>query len=143
MVGIIVAGHGNFSSGIESVIKLIVGEQENIGFVDFLEEHSTEDLRKNIIDSIDRLDCDGYILFTDIPGGSPFKVSAEITMERDNFEVIAGTNMPMIMEILFDRNTNDVKSLKENAMETGKKQILTFDLNENKKKKEINTDDGI
>ena len=37
MKGIIVTGHGNFASGIESTMKLIMGEQEKIAFIDFKE----------------------------------------------------------------------------------------------------------
>ncbi|MBS4538113.1 PTS sugar transporter subunit IIA [Clostridium sp. D2Q-11] len=143
MVGVIIAGHGNFASGIESVIKLIVGEQENIRIVDFLEQHSTEDLKRNILENINELNCNSYLIFTDIPGGSPFKASVEVSMDNENIEVISGTNVPMIMEILFDRDNEEVEKLKQRAIETGKKQILSFELKESKKEKEIKIEDGI
>ena len=37
MIGIIVAGHGNFASGITSMLELVVGKPENYEYIDFLQ----------------------------------------------------------------------------------------------------------
>lgn len=141
MIGLIITGHGEFAKGINSVIELVAGKQELVETVDFLESHSTDDLKNNIKNAIDNMNAEGYLVFTDIPGGSPFKMAVELSMENDGIEVIAGTNVPMIMEILFDRENVDLLELKERAMETGKKQIVTFEMK--KKEKQQLEDDGI
>lgn len=141
MIGLIIAGHGEFAKGINSVIELVAGKQELVETVDFLESHSTGDLKNNIKNAISNMNAEGTLVFTDIPGGSPFKMAVELSMENEGIEVIAGTNVPMIMEILFDRENVDLVELKNRAMETGKKQIVTFEM---KKKEEENIDeDGI
>ncbi|MBS4535759.1 PTS sugar transporter subunit IIA [Clostridium sp. D2Q-14] len=142
MTGIIIAGHGNFASGMYSVIKLVAGEQENLEVVDFLEGDSTEDLKEKMIKELDKINEEECLFFTDIPGGSPFKTAVEISMEREGCEVISGSNVPMIMEILFDRDGSNIEELKERAMETGKNQIKSFELRKNRDKKE-NIDEGI
>lgn len=38
MIGIIVAGHGNFPTGIMSAVSLIAGNPEHIKAVDFVKE---------------------------------------------------------------------------------------------------------
>lgn len=141
MVGIIIAGHGNFATGFKSVINLVVGNQEYVEAVDFLESHSTEDLKNNLKAAMNNIDVDGYLFFTDIPGGSPFKKSVELSLEHENSEVIAGSNISMIMEILFDRFDNNPKELMEKAIEVGKSQILSFSMN--KKSKKVEESDGI
>jgi len=141
MIGLIIAGHGEFARGINSVIELVAGTQENVATVDFLENHSTEDLKNNLKEQIENMNTEGTLIFTDIPGGSPFKMAVELSMEHDDIEVIAGTNVPMIMEILFDRENIDLLELKNRSMEVGKKQIVTFEMK--KKQKEQDEDDGI
>lgn len=136
MTGIIISGHGNFATGFLSVIKLMMGNQENVEAVDFLEFHSTEDLKNNLESAMDKMNVDGYLFFTDIPGGSPFKSSVELSLENGNSEVIAGSNVPMIMEILFDRFDNNPKELMKKAIEIGKNQILSFKINKKTKKTE-------
>jgi PTS system N-acetylgalactosamine-specific IIA component len=141
MVGIIIAGHGNFATGFKSVIDLVMGNQENVEAVDFLESHSTEDLKNNLKVAMGNMDVDGYLFFTDIPGGSPFKKSVELSLEHSNIEIIAGSNISMIMEILFDRFDNSPKELMERAIKVGKNQIISFSMN--KKSKRIEQSDGI
>ncbi|NBI07340.1 PTS galactosamine/N-acetylgalactosamine transporter subunit IIA [Senegalia massiliensis] len=141
MIGLIITGHGEFAKGINSVIELVAGKQENVATVDFLENHSTEDLKNNLKEKIENMNTEGTLIFTDIPGGSPFKMAVELSMEHDDIEVIAGTNVPMIMEILFDRENVDLLELKNRAMEVGKKQIVTFEMK--KKQKQQDEDDGI
>lgn len=140
MIGIIIVGHGEFAKGMNSVIELIAGKQEAVATVDFLESDSTDVLKANIKKEIDEMNSEGYLIFADLGGGSPFKVAVEISMGNENMEVIGGTNIPMIMEILFDREDADLQELKRRAMETGKKQIVTFEV---KKKEEKLEDDGI
>lgn len=141
MIGLIITGHGEFAKGINSVIELVAGTQENVATVDFLENHSTEDLKNNLKEKIENMNTEGTLIFTDIPGGSPFKISVELSMKNDGIEVISGTNVPMIMEILFDRESVDLLELKNRAMEVGKKQIVTFEMK--KKQKQQDEDDGI
>lgn len=136
MTGIIIAGHGNFASGMYSVIKLVVGEQENLEVVDFLEGDSTEDLKEKMMKGLDKINGEECLFFTDIPGGSPFKTAVEISMEREGCEVISGSNVPMMMEILFDRDGSNIEELKERAMKAGKSQIRSFELRKNRDKKE-------
>lgn len=143
MLGIIISGHGSFATGLKSVIELVVGNQENFEAVDFLLSHSTEDLKSSLKSAMDRMNVDGYLFFTDIAGGSPFRKCAEIALEIGNCEVVAGSNVPMIMEILFERHDNDSSKLMKKAIEIGRKQIQCFSINKEKKKEVEEVVDGI
>ena len=52
MVGIVVTGHGNFATGLESSLKLIYGGSSHIKFVDFVEGESTDTLKANLLSLI-------------------------------------------------------------------------------------------
>lgn len=94
---IIITGHGNFATGLKSSLDLIVGNYDFIEAVDFTEEKSPEYLKKEIIDLIKKFKNKVYI-FTDLAGGTPFKVSSELTLDFVNVEVLCGTNLPMLVE---------------------------------------------
>ena len=44
MVGILIAGHGGFPSGVLSAVNLVAGNPGNVAAVDFVEGMSTDDL---------------------------------------------------------------------------------------------------
>ena len=128
MIGIIVTGHGNFASGMSSSVELICGKQPDYEAVDFLLDYSTIDLENKLKEAIDRLqDCSGILILADIPGGSPFKTSALLGRDNPKLQVIGGTNLPMLCEVVMARRMDDdMDALIDTALETGKSQIVHF-----------------
>lgn len=94
---IIITGHGKFGYGLKSSLNIIVGENGSIKFVDFTEEKSPETLKEEIKSNLKETNDKVYI-FTDLLGGTPFKVSSELALENSNIEVLCGTNLPMLVE---------------------------------------------
>lgn len=94
---IIITGHGHFGSGLKTSLDLIVGKHDFIKTVDFTETKSPESLKEEIRDFVKEANNKVYI-FTDLVGGTPFKVSSELTLEYSNIEVLCGTNLPMLVE---------------------------------------------
>lgn len=130
MVGLIVTGHGHFATGLTSSLDLIAGPQKNYVAVDFEQNHTTEDLEANLKAAFETLkDCDGIIVFSDLPGGSPFKVAVTVGLAYNNVNVLAGTNLPMLCEIAMARGfIEDANSLTEMAINTGKDQVVKFEM---------------
>lgn len=128
MIGLIVTGHGHFASGLTSSLHLIAGEPTNYAAVDFEESDSTDDLAKKLTEAMDSLnECKEIIVLSDLAGGSPFKTAVEIGYPRGNVEVIAGTNLGMLVEINLTRTFMDsVKDLAESAVNVGKDQVIRF-----------------
>lgn len=142
MIGLLVTGHANFGSGITSSVNLIAGEQEAYKYVDFLPTYSTEDLTVEITKALDELkDCEGIIIFTDLMGGTPFNVSAQLGHGKDNIRIVAGTNLPMLVEIVMSRKfMDDLDGLVESVLETGKEQVTKYEF---KQVVQEASDDGI
>ena len=129
MIGLLVTGHANFGSGITSSVNLIAGEQEAYRYVDFLPTYSTEDLTREIMKALEELkDCEGIIIFTDLMGGTPFNVSAQIGHGKDNIRIVAGTNLPMLVEIVMSRKfMDDLDGLVDSVLETGREQVVKYE----------------
>ena len=131
MVGIIITGHSNFATGIASAVKLVAGQQKNLETVDFPDTYSTEELKIKLTEALDKLEeCKNIIFFTDIVGGSPFKISAEIAATSSkNIKIISGTNLGMLIENVMMRDLDiNIDKLVENAISTGKQQVLKFEM---------------
>ena len=144
MVGILLTGHGHFATGLASSLQLITGITENVALVDFEADHSTDTLKENLYKAIDSLkDCDGILVLSDLAGGSPFNNASLCKAERPDqkIEVIAGTNLPMIIEgASMMAAYDDPLELAETLIPTGKDCIVRFEL----VKHEDNSDeDGI
>ena len=143
MVGIIVSGHGNFASGLLSTLKLIAGEQENVIGIDFIDGQGFAELKNNIKETINNFGDDIFIL-TDLAGGSPFTnfVLLKEELINKNIEVISGTNIPMLLEVVLGRDNVELKDLIETAKEAGANGINIFKLKE-KQLDDENLNDGI
>ncbi len=142
MIGLLVTGHANFGTGITSSVNLIAGEQEAYQAVDFLPTYSTEDLTREITKALDELkDCEGVIIFTDLMGGTPFNVSAQIAHGNDNIRIVAGTNLPMLVDIVMSRKfVDNLDELIDSVLETGKEQVIKYEF---KQVVQEASDDGI
>ena len=118
MVGIILTGHGRFADGLTSSVDLIAGPQKDYVAVNF--EHEVDELTTDLNAAFDQLqDCDGVIVFTDLQGGSPFKTAVELSVSRENVEIIAGTNLPMLAEVIMARSMGlDLDTLAGMAINT-------------------------
>lgn len=123
MIGLIVATHGNFASGIISSVNLIAGEQNDLIGVNFVEGQSSEELKQNLEKAISDISCDEILILTDLMGGTPFNISSTISTSTDNkkIKVVSGMNLPMLMEAVFSREQTDLDSLitvtKESAID--------------------------
>ena len=128
MIGLIVTGHGNFASGLTSSLKLIAGEPKNYVAVDFLESYSVDDLERELTKALDELkDCEGVLVLSDLGGGSPFKTAVMVGYPRGNVEVVAGTNLPMLIEAVNLRAMGkDISEIVAEAVENGKEGIHSF-----------------
>ncbi|MEG1301682.1 MAG: PTS sugar transporter subunit IIA, partial [Erysipelotrichaceae bacterium] len=118
MIGIIICGHGNFASGLNSSVKLLAGEVTDLTFVDFLAGMGQDELKEKIEEEINSLNhCSKVIILTDIVGGTPFKTSVIVSMEKKNILVISGTNLPLLLQLVISKDlSDDVDSLISNSI---------------------------
>jgi len=129
MIGIIITGHANFASGITSSVELITGQHENYKAIDFDGVISPDGLLELIENGIKELEnCEHIFIFTDLMGGTPFRMAATATLNHDNLTVFAGTNLAMIIEFVMSRNfANDPLSFAKQVELSGKNQVVIYE----------------
>lgn len=144
MTGVIVTGHGNFATGILSTLKLIVGEQEAVWGVDFPESHSIDNLRDNLLAVLSN-GADGYLILSDLEGGSPYNTSVKLMVEctDKNIQVLAGANFSMLVTAALQREGVTLSELTEEVLKAGHDGIVEFKLAAPKAAEPDGEEDGI
>lgn len=123
---IIIVGHGNYGTGIESSIKLLAGQTEGVEFIDFLEEDTDVTLKDKISKAIANGETAKTLFVCDLLGGTPFKVCVEISYEKENMEVVAGCNIGAILETILLKDTMEIGELADNIVKGTKDTAVRF-----------------
>ena len=123
---ILVCTHGYTSKYLIQTAEMIVGPQENIGFINFIDGDSTLDLKRKYQKEIQELDCSkGLLIMVDLFGGTPFNTIGILAYGNMNMEVITGVNIPMLVETFLSRELLDLRELLVHA-ETAGRNGITF-----------------
>lgn len=122
MIGCILTGHGTFAEGVAGALEMIAGEQENFETVCFLEEKSLETFSDDMRSAISKLSqkCSGVIIFADLLGGTPFRTAMLEAQDFDKVEVIAGVNLPILLESMVLRYAESLDDFIKQALDAGK-----------------------
>lgn len=142
MIGLVLCGHGDFASGLYSSVKLIAGEQEKFDVINFSEGISSEKLQALLDSAVETVDQgQGVVIFTDIPGGTPFNQSVILSTRKENIRVLSGTNLPAVLDGCFSREL-PLDNFTTKVLDSGRAGLQEFI---QKKKSSVNSDmeDGI
>lgn len=144
MLAVILSGHGGFASGIEQALNQIIGEPENFCAIDFPVAMSTDQLEARMREAINSLDTnEGLVFMTDLLGGTPFRTAAMISQERDDVEVLTGTNLQMAAEMLLERDELALGEFRAEALACGQRGMTSLADELAKQKTEDVQEDGI
>ncbi|MBS7577004.1 MULTISPECIES: PTS mannose/fructose/sorbose transporter subunit IIAB [unclassified Enterococcus] len=94
----LVAGHGKLADGVKATLELFLGENKDFTYISAYTDDvpDLDDALARFIESIS--DTDQAIIFTDLYGGSVNQKVVMKTTGKTNFFVIAGMNIPLILE---------------------------------------------
>ena len=124
MIGIIIVTHGLLADGLVDSAEMILGSLSHIATVRLDEKMTPESLKSQVEYHIANfMGDDGILILTDLRGATPFNVTAPYA-ERSNISVITGTNLPLLIEALTQRNNHDLKTLTNHIVLEGRKGIL-------------------
>lgn len=129
MIGIILSGHGSFGSGMLDTARLLAGDIEHIAAVDFPPGMPAEELDRHIREEMETLsDCTRFVILTDLPGGTPFRVAVSLSLSVDTVRVLSGTNVPLLLELALSRaDVRDFGAWVAEAVDAAKNALIAFD----------------
>ncbi|HHR6028495.1 TPA: PTS mannose transporter subunit IIAB [Providencia alcalifaciens] len=131
-IAIMIGTHGVAAEQLLRTTEMLIGEQENVSFIDFVPGENADTLFDKYTQKLATLDTSAGVLFlVDTWGGSPFNAATRIANEHDNYEIITGVNVPMLVETFMCRDDNpSMDELITVALETGRGGIRPFKFKE-------------
>jgi len=124
-IAIVIGTHGWAAEQLLKTAEMLLGEQENVGWIDFVPGENAETLIEKYNAQLAKLDTSKGVLFlVDTWGGSPFNAASRIVVDKEHYEVVAGVNIPMLVETFMARDDNPgFDELVALAVETGREGV--------------------
>lgn len=123
MIGLVLVTHGRLAAEFISAMEHVVGPQKGVEAICIDADDDMEARRADIAAAAARVDTGkGVILLTDMFGGTPSNLAISL-MGRENVEVIAGINLPMLIRLASVRKDMGVAAAVDAAQEAGRKYI--------------------
>ncbi|CAI1581429.1 TPA: PTS mannose transporter subunit IIAB [Serratia fonticola] len=124
-IAIIIGTHGTAAEQLLKTAEMLLGEQANVAYIDFVPGENAETLIEKYNGKISELDTsDGVLFLVDTWGGSPFNAASRIAVDKPHYEVITGVNIPMLVETFMARDDNpSFDELVALALETGREGV--------------------
>ncbi|TDR73284.1 PTS galactosamine/N-acetylgalactosamine transporter subunit IIA [Paludibacterium purpuratum] len=144
MISLILSGHGHIASGLNEAITQVFGAQPELFVVDFPEGIGTEQLERDLRAALARCANPQVLIVTDLLGGSPFRTAARLVQERPGIEVVAGMNLALFADMLFERDDcASAAECRQRAVETGRAGITSLAEQLAKKRQHSEMADGL
>ena len=124
-IAIVIGTHGWAAEQLLKTAEMLLAEQENVGGIDFVPGENAETLIEKYNAQLAKLDTSKGVLFlVDTWGGSPFNAASRIVVDKEHYEVVAGVNIPMLVETFMARDDNpSFDELVALAVETGREGV--------------------
>lgn len=125
LLGIVIVSHGSFADGILSSLDMIFGNHEDCFSVCLTE--GVDSFKNKLIKRLDFLsdNYDNVLAFADLKGGTPFNqlLSYKLENSKDQMKIVAGVNLPVLIEAMSQKNSQDIEQLTKYIIESGKNAI--------------------
>jgi mannose/fructose/sorbose-specific phosphotransferase system IIA component len=127
MVGVLIVTHGRLGEALIESARMISGSTDGAKALAFLPGQGVEDLEAALRNTLATMgSLDGTLCLVDLPGGSPARVAAMLSAEHPAFEVVAGANLPMVVEVLLMRDAMSASELAEHAARSGSEGVVNI-----------------
>lgn len=125
MIGIVLVSHGLLAEGMKNAAEMIAGPQEQFLTIGMQPENSLDSLRRELESAVRNVRSDsGVLILIDILGGNP--ASASLHLALHGTQVICGVNLPMLLEILVQREHLTLRDLTTIAIQAAKEGVINL-----------------
>lgn len=124
-IAIVIGTHGCAAEQLVKTAEMLLGPQDNVGWIDFVPGENADTLIEKYHSRLASLEtADGVLFLVDTWGGSPFNAASRIIVDKPQYEVVAGVNIPMLVETFMARDDGPAfEELVAIALETGREGV--------------------
>jgi len=125
MINIIICSHGKLASELIKTTSLICGDTSGIKAVELISGKSLEQFNKELKEIIEECKDEPAVLLTDMCGGSAFMTAVKWA-DGINRILLSGANLPVIMDLIFARDTKSWEEIKTDIIANLSRYIKIF-----------------
>ena len=123
MIGVVLITHGEIGASLRAAMEHVVGIQQQMATVSIGADDDIQARRRDLEAAIAAVDRgDGIVLLTDMFGSTPSNLAISMR-DRDDLEVVAGVNLPMLVKLGQIRSNRTLDECIQIAETTGRKYI--------------------
>jgi mannose/fructose/sorbose-specific phosphotransferase system IIA component len=126
LLPVLLVAHGPLAAGLRGAIEMIAGPQEALLVVQLRPEDDIERVAKRLETALGKLgvqESGEAVIFADLFGAAPANAAASLLRHRPNIEIVAGMNLPMLLEVLLGREGVSARELAERAVAVGRESV--------------------
>jgi len=125
VIGIVLVTHGALADALKNAAEMIIGSQEHFLAIGMGPADDLTILRGEIEAAVSAVEKnDGALILVDLMGGSPAKASSHLAFS--GAQVICGVNLPMLLEVLVQRESVTIQELTAIAMQAAKEGVINL-----------------
>ena len=107
MFGIIVGTHGDFANGIVQSCEMIYGKRDKLKAVTLVPGEGPDDVVRKYETAIKELGTEKVLFLNDLMGGSPYNAACRLVATNENYGIVAGVNLPMLIAMSSAQDADD------------------------------------
>ncbi len=124
MINLVIVSHGELAEGLLDALRILLGDQEGVITISLQENDPPGDIINQVEAAVQDLsNSEGVLLLVDTIGSETFQAAIRFA-DYPNMEIITGFNLPMLLEVILQRDHHTVKELALIAREAGMNGIL-------------------
>ena len=124
MVGIVIAGHARLSSALLGAARAIMKVKKGVVALPYSREENFDGFTARLRKSIQEVEQGkGVLILTDMYGDTPTNAALQLITSL-NIQVVAGVNLPMLLEALTHRHEMGLSELANKAEERSRQCIV-------------------
>ncbi|MFL6560691.1 MAG: PTS sugar transporter subunit IIA [Bacillus sp. (in: firmicutes)] len=121
----LIATHGELAKAFIETMELIAGQSAKVSYFGMTKLKSGDSAKeelKTILTS--KGEDEHFIVLTDVFGGSVTNICTELLVELNDFDIISGLNLPMMLTMVLASEEQSIATVIEEGVQAAKNGII-------------------
>ncbi len=123
MIGLVLVTHAGLAGALRTSAEMIVGPLEVCETVEVAPDEQADQIMSRVVSAVASVSADGAVIMTDLFGGTPSNMAMSF-LKEGRIEVLAGVNLPMVIEFCSKRERLPLSDLAIELQRSGREGII-------------------
>lgn len=123
MIGLVLVTHAGLASALRASVEMIVGPLDVCETVEVAPDEKADQIMSRVVSAVESVSKDGAVIMTDLFGGTPSNMAMSF-LKEGRVEVLAGVNLPMVIEFCSKRERLPLAELAAELQRCGREGII-------------------